>query len=264
MAFIAQIPLKTPLLLSEIFDMAYVFMCCEHHKTGICASYDPYSGANAVFFQRGHEGQFGCAEAERFPEYAFELEEAAEPIVDTDDPAFENTPYDPAREAAVAKHGIMFGLYQDDFTDAAELVGSHTKLGGVPYWVQNNDAVPCPKCGGEMDLIAQIDSEVVWPERNMHYVRRAFRYLMTQEGEELRKQDKHILVRVDTDGYEFELVEPDCERKSGGVTVIGNSEIVASQKIEEIFPFGGGGVAYVFKCRRECSPTSGVFLWQTT
>jgi hypothetical protein len=264
MAFIAQVPLKSPLQLSPRFDMAYVFMCSEYHDPGICASYDPYSGANAVFFQRGHQGHFGCKETAQFPEYVFELEQFEEPVIDTTEAGFHNVPLDPAAEAAAAEHGILFGLYQDDLFEPPELVGSKTKLGGVPCWVQNNDTVPCQKCGGDVDLIAQIDSAIVWPEMNMHHARKAMRYLISDASRDLRDQNKHIVVHVDDNGYQIEVVEPDEERTQGAITIMGDAKSVQVEEAKYIFPFGSGGVAYAFKCRKECSPTSGLFMWQTT
>jgi hypothetical protein len=264
MAFIAQIPLKSPLMMSKTFDMAYVFMCCERPQMRICDSYDPYFGANAVVFQRGALGFLGCQQAERFPEYFFELEEFAEPIVDTTDPSFENVPDEDASDAAAKSHGILFGLYQDDFPTGSERVGRQTKLGGVPCWVQNNDAVPCPTCNDEMELIAQIGSEVIWPEQNYHHVRKAIRFLMTEQGQEIRKSGKHVRVFVDDTGYRLQLVEPNEEQLSGAITVVGDSNSVAPERTECVFPFGSGGVAYVFKCRQDCSASSGVFMWQTT
>ncbi|MEX2316717.1 MAG: hypothetical protein WD669_06170 [Pirellulales bacterium] len=264
MAFIAQVPLKTPLQLSRRFDMAYVFMCCEYHDPGICDSYDPYSGANAVIFQKGHQGHFGCKENAQFPEYGFELEEFEEPVVDTTDPSFHNIPPDPATNAAAAEHGILFGLYQDDFFEPPELVGSKTKLGGVPCWVQNNDTVPCQKCGGEVDLLAQIDSAIVWPEMNMHHARRAMRYLVSDAGTAYRESDKHIEVHIADDGYEIKLVPAGANQPAGGISFLGDPGIVTYERSEDVFPFGSGGVAYVFKCRNECSHKSGLFMWQTT
>jgi hypothetical protein len=244
--------------------MAYVFMCSEYHDPGICDSYDPYSGANAVIFQIGHHGHFGCAETARFPEYGFDLEEFKEPVVDTTDPSFHNVPPDPAAEVAAAQHGILFGLYQDDFLEPPELVGSKTKLGGVPCWLQNNDTVPCHKCGSEVDLIAQIDSAIVWPEMNMHHARTAMRHLISDASRDLRDQEKHIIVHVDDKGYQIELVESDEERTPGAITIMGDPNCVQMEETKYIFPFGSGGVAYAFKCRSECSPTSGLFMWQTT
>jgi uncharacterized protein YwqG len=42
--------------------------------------------------------------------------------------------------------------------DYPENIGTRTKLGGVPTWIQGDETPECSECGESMDFVAQIDS----------------------------------------------------------------------------------------------------------
>jgi hypothetical protein len=137
MEFIAQLPLRDPLPLSTSWDMAYVFMCpgrFDDRGWLECQTWAPNSGANAVLLQRGSDPQMSLARPPAYPEYAVSLRHCLEPDVDT--------------------------ANYDQYDECYEDVSSSTKLGGVAVWLQTNETPPCPACGGDMRLIAQIDAEL--------------------------------------------------------------------------------------------------------
>src|SRR5690606_38331362 len=55
MAFIAQIPLQSPLPLSDRYAMAYIFMCRAENPACSGETCEPFAGVNAVILQNGED-----------------------------------------------------------------------------------------------------------------------------------------------------------------------------------------------------------------
>ncbi len=140
MDFLAQIPLDRPFHFSSRFAMAYVFMCfgsLDEHGGMLCETWRPFSGANAVLLADDSGSRIIPEGAVRYPEYAVEFSADREPGPDLQDAPFPDGPSDP--------------------------VFCHTKVGGVPAWIQKAEPPACPTCGREMRFVAQIDAELDGP-----------------------------------------------------------------------------------------------------
>ncbi|MBN1316132.1 MAG: hypothetical protein JXA42_11705 [Anaerolineales bacterium] len=140
MDFLAQVPLQNPVQFSSRFAMAYIFMCPGHFDERgwqTCETWDPNSGANKVIIQERSEVPVPVAKAYDYPDYAVELVQVSEPMIDTSD-------YSHPEEVLMSVHGA-------------------TKLGGVPSWVQDNETPNCPVCHRTMRFVAQFDAELDGP-----------------------------------------------------------------------------------------------------
>ena len=49
--------------------------------------------------------------------------------------------------------------YEDAGNEAGVLMEPSTTIGGYPVWIQGESSQLCPKCGGDVELAVQIDSE---------------------------------------------------------------------------------------------------------
>jgi hypothetical protein len=135
MDFIAQLPLKEPVPLSNQFAMAYVFMCHDSE----CCPFDPMSGASAVLLQHHSDSplvgtKYDGKDFGTYPDIALDFTAATEPAIDTAD---------------LRADRVLLGQ-----------VSSSTKIGGTPFWIQSNEWPDCPDCGGETKFIAQIAAEL--------------------------------------------------------------------------------------------------------
>ena len=140
MDFLAQVPLQDPIQFSERYSMAYVFMCPgDFDERGwlTCETYNPLSGSNKVMVQKSTVQAIPIAHASDYPDYSVTLDHAPEPKVDTND----------------------FSL-SDELRQA---VYGSTKLGGVPAWLQVDEAPVCPSCQEPALFIAQFDAELDGP-----------------------------------------------------------------------------------------------------
>jgi uncharacterized protein YwqG len=137
--FLAQIPLQEPLRLSNLFSMAYVFMCpgkFDERGWLICHTWEANSGANLVLLQKKGVDIISFPHASDYPDYQAELIPAREAVIDT-------------------------SLNLDEVIRGT--IHLSTKIGGTPFWLQYSEQPNCPKCGGQMKLIAQIDAELDGP-----------------------------------------------------------------------------------------------------
>lgn len=143
MDFLAQIPLRDPLVFSNNYWMAYIFMCPgKFDKRGWleCQTWDYASGANAVLLQRKDENRILDSHRNAYPDYRVELSPVEEPDFDT---------------------GSDLDLDLED--EILELVHITTKIGGTPKWLQLSEISCCPKCGGKVKFVAQIDAALDGP-----------------------------------------------------------------------------------------------------
>lgn len=135
MDFIGQIGLDVPLL-SERFQMAYVFMCpgqLDERGCLLVLRGNPSQGANAVLLQ-AERGLALVPETDaRYPDYRVTLLAAPEPDIDVSD----------------------FDLDETLIMQVTEA----TKIGGMPGWVQNNETPRCARCGKVYAIVAQINAE---------------------------------------------------------------------------------------------------------
>ncbi|MBM4032174.1 MAG: hypothetical protein FJ291_10355 [Planctomycetes bacterium] len=243
MGFLAQIPLKRPLKLSVAYDAALVFMCAEERSVRgtleRCSTFHPGYGASAVILQKGDARAPGCRECNRFPQFGFTLARHDEPEIDTSDCSLP--------EALLSQ------------------VWGKTKLGGVPGWLQSNEWLPCPVCGGETDFVVQLDSEIEKPATDPSLWDSAWEIILGDEVSAHVDAGKAVLLYFNGDGHRIEAVEPTHEFKPG-VSIIADPEELerAEARVVHRLPFGASGVSYVFKCRKECSDLSASLLWQTS
>jgi hypothetical protein len=141
------------------------------------------------------------------------------------------------------EYGARFVLYsepdintdwQDKPPEHCDLVRECTKIGGVPQWLMGDFSTACPLCGGKMRFAAQIGYEIEDYEK-----RKAFRDA-AQDG--LRRISAHYMGPNRHQDLVISL--PDEPERHH-------------------LPFEDG-LAYVFICEKQCSPTSVVFFFQAT
>jgi hypothetical protein len=140
MEFLAQISLQAPLRFSERYRMAYIFMCpgqFDGKRWLPCETWSAYGGANAVILQATSDRVIVPDHVPEYPDHIVDLEMVTEPQVDTTDYRLEES--------------------------LLEAVSASTKIGGVPYWIQNDETPACPVCEGAMKFVAQLDEELVLP-----------------------------------------------------------------------------------------------------
>ena len=139
--FLAQIPLQEPLLLSKRYSMAYIFMCPgKFDEKGwlVCHTWEPNSGANLVLLQKWAVRSIRYPHSSDYPDYQAELKFVREAVVDT-------------------------SLDSDLDEEILETVHESTKIGGTPLWLQSSEGPICPKCGGRMRFVGQLDAELDGP-----------------------------------------------------------------------------------------------------
>lgn len=126
MNFVGQIALDSPINFLPN-SVAYIFICeGTFSENGIllCETWDCHSGANKVIVQTGYELRASIL-----------LEEITEPPIDVSD-------------------------YGND-ESLTQQISDETKIGGVPYWLQDNETPHCKGCGTEMNFICQINSNSI-------------------------------------------------------------------------------------------------------
>jgi hypothetical protein len=136
MDFLAQIPLQDPIGFSNHFSMAYIFMCPGKFDVRgwlLCQTWDYTSGANAVLLQKQERRCIFVDHQPAYPDFHLVLTQVEEPVIDT-------------------------GSDLDLDEDVLDLVHLTTKIGGTPLWLQRSEIICCPKCGGKIKFIAQIDA----------------------------------------------------------------------------------------------------------
>ncbi len=132
MTFLAQIPLQQPIRFSRKYTMAYVFMCpgkFDHRGWLECQTWLPFSGANEVVLQEYSSSTILIETVSEYPDYTVNFEHVLESPVDTSD----------------------YSIDENERLTVSEL----TKIGGVPLWVQTNEAPVCPNCNRLMQFVAQ-------------------------------------------------------------------------------------------------------------
>lgn len=132
MDFLVQVPLQHPLQFSKQYAMAYVFLCPgQFDENGLltCETWDPYSGANKVIIQEQSGQTIPAQRISEYLDYRVSLEHVQEPLIDTSD------------------HSLAVELLHS--------VHETTKIGGVPAWIQANEAPRCSTCRGLTKFVAQ-------------------------------------------------------------------------------------------------------------
>ncbi len=135
--FLAQIPLDTPIQFSSQYATAYIFMCpgkFDDKGWLMCPTWQPNAGANHVILQKKKEHSILHFHNSEYPDYIVNLQYVEEPQIDTSD----------------------FRL-SDEILEA---IHPETKLGGVPFWLQNNETPKCPKCGSDMKFVSQLQAQL--------------------------------------------------------------------------------------------------------
>jgi hypothetical protein len=130
-----QIDLADPKLIFlklDALDFLFIITCLN------CASYE-----EPLYYRLENKGQDIVILREKphtcVPEYPDPLEEYL-------------VSYRPLRDDE-------YPLTEDDFFRLLEKERKH-QLGGLPIWVQQEERIPCTDCGGKMEYIAMVDSEL--------------------------------------------------------------------------------------------------------
>lgn len=152
MDFLVQLDLQSPVKVSENFRFGYVFFCngfYDEPNGAQCPSWDAQAGSNCVRLVTDPDPNqriYGRGVIQ-YDEFALQLRLRHEPVVDTED----------------------FSLPNDVFREreGKEDIRSNTsctiKIGGTPVFLQTPESLECPECGGRMQFIAQIGSELENP-----------------------------------------------------------------------------------------------------
>ena len=120
------------------YRAALVFMC--ENNPGMCQSWEPASGANAVLLLRELSSIAPAGEAE-YPPFQ---------IVWVEHPEFTVDPNERPEGSDEAVADAEWNAFVDKF--------GWNKRGGYPVWVQNPEEPLCPTCGGPTEFIAQFYS----------------------------------------------------------------------------------------------------------
>jgi uncharacterized protein YwqG len=127
MKFVGQVLLDSPINFLPN-SVAYIFMCeGTYSENGLllCETWDYRGGANKVIIQTGSNELRA----------SILLKEITEPSIDVSDYSNEET--------------------------LVEQISEETKIGGVPYWLQDNETPRCKVCGIKMSFICQINSNSI-------------------------------------------------------------------------------------------------------
>lgn len=156
--FVLQLDLRSPLLLSSAYQLAFLFLCEGYEDERGCHTWDAEAGANAIVFASGpsEERTPSPANIGFFPERAVDWTDYIPVTEENEDSGFIN------RESWEQVEQALETTSDDE--DIVITVPEHygapetLLIGGDPQWLQSDESPTCPRCSGPLRLLAQIDA----------------------------------------------------------------------------------------------------------